>query len=616
VSHHRQFQCHRTGVPVLLLAVLSSPALLAQDEAESKGLLETGTYLGANRCYDCHQQPSIRYYRGGVLDWCLMTEFSTWRTVDKHSMAYAVLEGPRGQEMGQKLGVDVTEPESGCLSCHAQNFPEQLLDPNFSFRDGVNCGVCHGPAGEWMTPHATASWRQNTPEQKLALGMRDLRNPEVQSELCLSCHIGNAELGRVISHPMYAAGHPPLPSIDVARFIKNMPQHWRDKDEVPWWDDAPPEIREANGIAPDKLYEVELAMIGNIVALRESMELLASRADVEHASKDELQRWPELAINDRVRNDPRFDDPTRFPALAQSRWPEMAMTHADCLACHHELRDPAWRQERGFVATPGRPMPRSFPLNLLEISIAEYGKPGDRERFDLRLAQLYEAFDARPFGVASEVRDTANDLADWADRFYRDRLRDADFTADRGPILARRLCEQNRDAILDYDSARQIASALQIIYRDWSDRQERPIDTHEEIEAILDSWDTSLNLGRYPKSEERDELSLRILRDLADDPELNGFAAWVPARLEYPRDPSVYWEASRDNPILNAFRNIVAPDQLRQAYVSDEFRVPLQRINNTGLRIALENASRYDPSLFSGDLRRLYELLPEPGGSP
>ena len=32
--------------------------------------------------------------------------------------------------------------------------------------------------------------------------------------MCLSCHLGNAREGRVVTHEMYAAGHPPLPGFE------------------------------------------------------------------------------------------------------------------------------------------------------------------------------------------------------------------------------------------------------------------------------------------------------------------------------------------------------------------------------------------------------------------
>ena len=56
--------------------------------------------------------------------------------------------------------------------------------------------------------------------------------PSNAHKLCLSCHVGNAAQGKVITHAMYAAGHPPLPAMDIATFALNQPQHWRDAADV------------------------------------------------------------------------------------------------------------------------------------------------------------------------------------------------------------------------------------------------------------------------------------------------------------------------------------------------------------------------------------------------
>jgi hypothetical protein len=287
----------------------------------------------------------------------------------------------------------------------------------------------------------------------------------------------------------------------------------------------------------------------------------------------------------------------------------MALMHADCLACHHELRSPGWRQRRGFVSSPGRPMPRSFPLALIELNVDQYGDAMDGAEFDHRLRRLFDAFASRPFGRPDEIRDAARALAGWSDTFYDRRLKKANFNVASGPILMRRLCELNLDQIPDYDTARQIASALQVVYRDWVEHQESPVSDHERIEAILSSWDTNLNLGRYPKSEQRDSLSLSILRELAMDQELEGFGGWLPVTLGFPRNSEPYWDASQKNPILLAFGPLLDPSQMRDAYMSETFKEPLQRINNDGLKIALDVASHYDPFLFREQLRLLDGLM-------
>ena len=606
-QHHRSFGVLLTSAMVAALSMMQGNARGFQDAAAIDPYTR-GPYYGANKCLECHLAPTIVRFDEKVLDWTLLTEYSTWRTIDKHSMAYAVLVGPRGLEMGEKLGIDVTRPESGCFNCHAQNFPDQELKTDFSYKDGVNCEVCHGPLD--IEKHTEAEWRLLEPSEKRAKGMTDLRDPATRAELCLSCHVGNAGAGRVVTHPMYAAGHPPLPSVDVARFVKNIPQHWRDMNQVPWWKEAPERIQRLNGYEEGKLFETELTMVGNMVALRESMKLLAERADLEQVTAENLNQWPELSINPRVRDDPRFQK-GQLVELAESRWPEMAMTHSDCLACHHELKAPGWRQRRGFPSVPGRPLPRSFPLALIELSIDQFGTPDDLGEFQERLDRLIQSFTEQPFGNPRSIHDAAASLSTWSEEFRRTRLTSADFGADAAERLLARLCELNGTTLLDYDSARQVASAFQVIFREWAERMPDPdqSDRNAAIEEILARWDATLNLGRYPGSEQRDALSLSTLRELSSDPELDGLGGWVPDRLGFPGDPEVYWLASRDNPVLDAFGKRINATRMRETYVSDSFSIPLQKINNQGLRIALDLASDYDPYLFQAELVKLHSIL-------
>ena len=61
--------------------------------------------------------------------------------------------------------------------------------------------------------------------------MIDVRNPIVRAEQCFGCHIGNAAEGKIITHEMYAAGHPPLPNIEIESYVAQLPRHWRYLDE-------------------------------------------------------------------------------------------------------------------------------------------------------------------------------------------------------------------------------------------------------------------------------------------------------------------------------------------------------------------------------------------------
>ena len=58
-------------------------------------------------------------------------------------------------------------------------------------------------------------------------GMTDLWDPARRVEVCGSCHVGSRAENKVVTHLMYAAGHPPLPSFEVGAFCDMMPRHWQ-----------------------------------------------------------------------------------------------------------------------------------------------------------------------------------------------------------------------------------------------------------------------------------------------------------------------------------------------------------------------------------------------------
>ncbi|CAN5742118.1 hypothetical protein BH23PLA1_BH23PLA1_23300 [soil metagenome] len=607
---------------LLILLTFSTPVLAQQPAPEDDNWaspFKRGVYRGAAECKQCHAQPVKEYLDRGVLDWCLMTEFSTWRAMDKHSMAYAVLEGPRGQKMGELLGapgqpVNVAESPA-CLSCHALDVPQDRIVPEvYNKADGINCEVCHGPSGgpgNWYDPHSQASWREKTPEEKATFNFVDLRVPDVKVRLCLSCHVGDPELGRVVTHPMYAAGHPPLPSIDVAAFAKNEPQHWRDQDNVPYFDRAPENVKDALGIREGKLYQTEVSMASGLLSLSQSMKLLTNRANFNAAQPEDLSTWPELSLNPRLNGDPRLKNQADLPEMLQSRWPEIAMTHMDCTACHHDLRLPGWRAQRGYKITPGRPVPRDWSSPMIDLAIDLYGEAQDRSDFDRQLAALYYAFDARPFGQPTLVRNAAEGLQTWVDGFYKRVMESAAFDEAEGRSMMAGLCNLALSEIPDYDTARQIGASLSVIYRDWAVQTGQSTEDEDPILQILDGWETSLNLGRYPHSNERDRLSFRVLKELGDNEDLDfeAFGAWTPRAMGPRATPSEFFEVSFQNPILRMIR---ADLSSREAYVTGDFKSELQRINNLGIQESLEIASAFDPRTFQDQVQQLRRLLPAP----
>src|SRR5205807_812793 len=101
-------------------------------------------YEPAAKCVTCHTLSTAEGKKS--FDFVLMAEYSIWKTHDKHAQAYAMLLGPQGKLIGDRLGLDIKEVKTGCLNCHAMSdgFGKVLPD---ALQDGVSCCGCHGPSG-------------------------------------------------------------------------------------------------------------------------------------------------------------------------------------------------------------------------------------------------------------------------------------------------------------------------------------------------------------------------------------------------------------------------------------------------------------------------------------
>ncbi|HEY7426426.1 MAG TPA: multiheme c-type cytochrome [Gemmataceae bacterium] len=122
-------------------------------------------YVGARFCKRCHEQPRT----DDNTDYVLLTEYEKWKKEDKHAQVYQVLTEDRSQQMGKILDWPNVKKDPRCLNCHAaNNIPVERLSNDFDICDGVSCDICHGPASQWIVPHAdkkngalkSPSWRQ------------------------------------------------------------------------------------------------------------------------------------------------------------------------------------------------------------------------------------------------------------------------------------------------------------------------------------------------------------------------------------------------------------------------------------------------------------------------
>ncbi|MBB73162.1 MAG: hypothetical protein CMJ75_01470 [Planctomycetaceae bacterium] len=448
-----------------VLLALSGGRVVAQEDQQVES--QRRTYVGFAKCISCHNsglEDAVIRLPGGLSravtddQWILYREFAIWSQSDKHGQAYAVLLNERSRKMGKLMGVREIHRDLRCLACHTglpladitldeQGMCTSELVQLDDVRFGISCEGCHGSSGDrrdtkgWFFPHAVQPttdlsdsstkdvWRFLAPQEKQeGYGYTDLRSPANRARACLSCHLGDAPSGRVVTHEMYAAGHPPLPGFEIGAFVQQMPRHWRHLSEkgAQLQQSFLASTRDplfAEGVyRPDGLPKTTAALVGAMVSLGQSVTLLA---DLAEAKTNELL--------------------TQTPP-----WPDLAQY--DCFACHHELQPKGWRQFRHQrVGAPGRPLLREWPTALVRLAVGASGRNG--EELQQRLNPLYAAAAARPYGDKVTLIQQARKVAAWATEVAAD-LEKQNLTPEAGQKLLSEICQIAADQIVDYDSAR------------------------------------------------------------------------------------------------------------------------------------------------------------------
>lgn len=564
------------------------------------------TYQDATSCKGCHTMATKDRIDRGAFEVSLLSEYAVWKVHDKHAQAYAVLEGARGKKIGELLKVNVTKPEAGCLSCHAMHIYNEYNKAaggvgGLDMQDGVSCGGCHGPSSAWANSHdKKEDWRNKfDAKAKEEKGFRDLRDPVKRSELCMSCHIGNAREGKVVTHGMMAAGHPPLPPIEIATFSKNEPQHWRDPKDTPAfsnWQDV-------------KFQQTRFALVGAVVAVRESLKLARDRASFNTPKPDLV--FPELLAG---RENPGVE---KLRTEAESRWPEIAMAHSDCFACHHDLRFPGFRTERGFGyhvpgigsarVAPGRPVIRSWPLASLKAAADYVNKPIKNLEEPLRL--LASATSSRPFGTPAQIDDAVKAVNKWCDEIVAALLaKETRFDQASSKKLLANLCslfDGDKSVIPDYETARQIGSMIATIADDLGLK-----------DAIIDDKDSGLikklNLRPYSKQKVRAAILIDVVKSAGNVPAnltqafdegSKTFATYLDkvGDTKYLQDSVL--GPNYQNQFLLTLQNAVSNKGFTDEIVKRASK--LQEFSDEEQRDVLSAVANYDPRWFTARLKEL-----------
>jgi hypothetical protein len=148
-------------------------------------------------------------------------QFLVWSLRDFHSQRpFATLTTARSKQIADALQIKDPAADSRCTSCHAplHEVPSALRGPGFQVSEAVSCESCHGPAEQWLRSHTRRDYNH---ANRVASGMRDLKNLYVRANTCVACH-------QTVAQPLLTAGHPAL-LFELDGQCVSQPKHWREK---------------------------------------------------------------------------------------------------------------------------------------------------------------------------------------------------------------------------------------------------------------------------------------------------------------------------------------------------------------------------------------------------
>src|ERR1017187_4457125 len=194
---------------VLLLLALSSFSLFG---GETNSIAPK--FLGSQSCSSssCH---------GGAGE--KSNQYTIWSSRDfHHQRPFATLTTARSARIADVLKIGDPTQSARCTVCHTplQTVPPERLGKEVKITEGVSCENCHGPAENWIRSHTRPDY---TPTDRVAAGMRDLKNLYVRANTCVACH-------QNVDSDIREAGHPEL-IFELDGQSVTMPRHWRKSED-------------------------------------------------------------------------------------------------------------------------------------------------------------------------------------------------------------------------------------------------------------------------------------------------------------------------------------------------------------------------------------------------
>ena len=417
------------GVVAVALSMLAEPAVGLEDPPsfKDKSLLDGGSVQAYDKtCVLCHSNPNPQEQHR----WIGLNQASTYFGLVPHSQtnvpaqpdvhAIALTKvyqngdrnGPLTKAFESILNnLNIDKDSEGfraqCLTCHAGLRPDQssLSTPGRTYaqfqsegepiaRESIGCEACHGQGKDYLVDHMDPSWLTSLPSTKLVKGFYDLENSALAARVCLSCHFGNPEESKWISHEMYAAGHPPLPPLDLGKFLdETSNKHWMTLEE------------KSSRLATLKSPIDEQLEDDRVKYLRN--HLTTDNPDLKQTIQTHFRKTQQSRIGQWTAN-LNYHDLLDQQAHTATIWGDYALY--DCAGCHQTL----YKKIRGTVGSsgrvPGRPQGPLWTKPLLS-------SPGESQFKQLVTLQdlIEEALNAKPFGdrgkIQSAIEGSASDRA-------------------------------------------------------------------------------------------------------------------------------------------------------------------------------------------------------------
>ena len=418
------------GVVAVALSMLAAPAVGLEDPPsfKDKSRLDGGSVQAYDKtCVLCHSNPNPQEQHR----WIGLNQASTYFGLVPHSQtnvpaqpdvhAIALTKvyqnGDRNgpltkafesildhlnidKDSDHKIDKDSEGFRAQCLTCHAGLRSDQssLSTPGRTYaqfqsegepiaRESIGCEACHGQGKDYLVDHMDPSWLTSLPSTKLVKGFYDLENSALAARVCLSCHFGNPEESKWVTHEMYAAGHPPLPPLDLGKFLdETSNKHWMTLGE------------KLSGLAKLKSPIDEQLEDDRVKYLRN--HLTTDNPDLKQTIQTHFRKTQQSRIGQWTAN-LNYHDLLDQQAHTATNWGDYALY--DCAGCHQTL----YKKIRGTVGSsgrvpgrvPGRPQGPLWTKPLLS-------SPGESQFKQLVTLQdlIEEALNAKPFGDRGKIQ--------------------------------------------------------------------------------------------------------------------------------------------------------------------------------------------------------------------